>query len=387
MNSSERAGPVVWTGIIAATCVLLLVVQQMLWLALPFLFGGVLHYILVGPMQRLVRAGHSRNAAAMLVCLMFFAFLTLALTAAFSWSRGPEEDSWEKTVGLYLDGGIAFVHNTMTLLEKRFPLLAEMHLTSTVNAIFRTHTDNFAEKHLGEILVALATWVPSLLLAPFLTFFLLRDGLRFKKFLARAVPNAYFERALYLLHEVDQTARRYFDGLLKLTVLDTAVLALGLWTIGVSSPLLLGLMSAVLAWVPFVGSVVGCVLVVIVASTDAPSNPFIAYGAIGVFVLVRLLDDFVFMPLTLGRSIRVHPLVTVLMIFIGGALAGVVGLMLVLPLLGVVMVVGETLGRLVTNPRLRARHRYARALRTRQASVDLDIARERRGAPTPNAGL
>ena len=70
------------------------------------------------------------------------------------------------------------------------------------------------------------------------------------------MPNAYFERALYLLHEVDQTARRYFEGLLKLTFLDTAVLALGLWTIGVSSPLLLGLFCAVLAWVPFVGSVV-----------------------------------------------------------------------------------------------------------------------------------
>ncbi|SFC70856.1 AI-2E family transporter [Massilia yuzhufengensis] len=387
MTGGERAGPVVWTGIIAATCVLLLLAQQMLWLALPFLFGAVLHYILLGPMQRLVRAGFSRNTAGLLVCLLFFALFTLAMTAAFSWSRGPEEDSWEKTVGLYLDGGVAFVHNTMTLLEKKFPLLAEMHLTSTVNEAFKTFTDNFAEKHLGEILVALATWIPSLLLAPFLTFFFLRDGLRFKKFLARAVPNAYFERALYLLHEVDQTARRYFEGLLKLTFLDTAVLALGLWTIGVSSPLLLGLFCAVLAWVPFVGSVVGCVLVVIVASTDAPHNPFIAYGAIGVFVLVRLLDDFVFMPLTLGRSLRVHPLVTVLMIFIGGALAGVVGLMLVLPLLGVVMVIGETLGRLVTNPRLRARHRYARALRTRQASVDLDIARERRGAPTPNAGL
>jgi hypothetical protein len=91
------------------------------------------------------------------------------------------------------------------------------------------------------------------------------------------------------------------------------------------------------------------------------------------------------MPLTLGRSIRVHPLVTVLMIFIGGALAGVVGLMLVLPLLGVVMVVGETLGRLVTNPRLRARHRYARTLRARQASIDLDVAHERRARTVPGA--
>jgi predicted PurR-regulated permease PerM len=156
-------------------------------------------------------------------------------------------------------------------------------------------------------------------------------------------------------------------------VLDTAVLALGLWTIGVSSPLLLGLISAVLAWVPFVGSVVGCVLVVIVAATDAPSNPLVAYGAIVVFILARLLDDFVFMPITLGRSLKIHPLITVLMIFIGGALSGVAGLMLVLPLLGVVMVIGETLGRLMTNPRLRARHRYARQLREKQASGDLQV--------------
>jgi predicted PurR-regulated permease PerM len=114
-------------------------------------------------------------------------------------------------------------------------------------------------------------------------------------------------------------------------------------------------------------------MVVIVAATDAPANPLVAYGAIAVFILARLLDDFVFMPITLGRSLRIHPLITVLMIFIGGALSGVAGLMLVLPLLGVVMVVGETLGRLMTNPRLRARHRYARQLREKQASGDLKV--------------
>jgi predicted PurR-regulated permease PerM len=185
------------------------------------------------------------------------------------------------------------------------------------------------------------------------------------------VPNAFFERTLCLLHEVDQTAHRYFQGLARLTVLDTAVLALGLWLIGVSSPVVLGLIAALLAWVPYVGSIAGCIMVVMVASTDAPGDPLVAYSAIGVFVFVRLLDDFVFMPLTLGRSLHMHPLITVLMIFIGGAVAGVAGLMLVLPLLGVVMVVGETVGRLVTNPRLRARHRNARALREKQASADL----------------
>ena len=84
-----------------------------------------------------------------------------------------------------------------------------------------------------------------------------------------------------------------------------------------------------------------------------------------------MLDVFVYMPLTIGKSLELHPLVTVLMIFVGGAVAGVAGLMLVLPVLGVVMVIGATIGVIVTDPRLMARHRHARALRRAQASSDL----------------
>jgi predicted PurR-regulated permease PerM len=374
MARQQRSGPVVWSGIIAATCVLLFLLQQMLWLAVPFLFGIVLYYILLPPMQRLIRLGVNRNSAALMVGFAFLLALALAVLGAVFWTSTPTDtDSWQDMIRRYMNGGLGFIRHSMLELEARFPLLHQIQLAKTVNSRVSGYTGSFVQKHLTDILVSAAAWLPSMLLAPFLTFFFLRDGLHFKKFVARAVPNAFFEKTLFLLHEVDQTARRYFQGLLKLTVLDTAVLAFGLWVIGVSSPLALGLISALLAWVPFVGSVAGCVLVVMVASTDAPTDQMAAYSAIGVFIMVRLLDDFVFMPLTLGRSLRIHPLITVLMIFIGGSVAGIAGLMLVLPLLGVVMVIGGTLGRLITNPRLRARHRYAMALRVRQASSDLAI--------------
>jgi predicted PurR-regulated permease PerM len=373
LPTQQRAGPVVWSGIIAATCVLLFLLQQMLFLAIPFLLGIVLYYILQPPMQRLIRMGVSHNAATLIVGGVFVLLLVSAILVAVFWDFGPSSDPWQEMLGKYMTGGLEFVRHTMLALERQFPILKEIKLARTVNSRVSAFTGSFVQKHLTDILVSVAAWLPSLLLAPFLTFFFLRDGLRFKKFLARAVPNAFFERTLCLLHEVDQTAHRYFQGLIKLTILDTAVLALGLWAIGVSSPLVLGLIAAMLAWVPYVGSIVGCVLVVMVASTDAPSDPSVAYLAICVFILVRLLDDFVFMPLTLGRSLHIHPLITVLMIFVGGSVAGVAGLMLVLPLLGVVMVVGETVGRLVTNPRLRARHRNAKALREKQASADLVV--------------
>nr|WP_315251819.1 AI-2E family transporter [uncultured Duganella sp.] len=370
MPAQQRGGPVVWSGIIAATCLLLYLLQHTLFLAVPFLLGIVLYYILQPPMQRLTRTGFSLNAATMLVGTVFVLLVSLAVMAAILWKSTPTA-SWQDMLGIYLAGGLEFIRHTLVSLEEQFPILRQVQLADTVNQRMSEFTGDFIQSHLTDILVSLAAWLPSLLLAPFLTFFFLRDGLRFKKFLARAVPNAFFERTLCLLHEVDQTAHRYFRGLIRLTIIDTAVLALGLWAIGVSSPLVLGLIAAVLAWVPYVGSIVGCMLVVMVASTDAPSNPSVAYLAIGVFICVRLLDDFVFMPLTLSRSLHIHPLITVLMIFIGGSVAGVAGLMLVLPLLGVVMVIGETLGRLITDPRLRARHRNAIALRTRQASHDL----------------
>ena len=371
-STEQRAGPIVWIGILAVTCLLLVLLEHTLWLTVPFIFGTVLYYILLAPMQRLIRAGVGVDMAALSVGLMFFCVVALVLAGASTLITVPDQP-WRTVLGHYVEGGLRFVRQTLHLLEDKFPLLDQLNVTSMVNKRFKVFTDTFAQKYMAGILVTALSWLPSLLLAPFLTYFFLRDGARFKMFLARAVPNAFFERALFLLHQVDQTARRYFEGLLKLTVIDTIVLALGLWAIGVGTPLLLGFLAAVLAWIPFVGSVVGCIMVVMVATTDAPSNPLIGYGAIGVFVAVRLLDDFVFMPLTLGRSLKIHPLMTVLMIFVGGAVAGVAGLMLVLPLLGVVMVVGETLGRLITSPRLRARHRNAMALRAKQASMDLTV--------------
>jgi len=170
---------------------------------------------------------------------------------------------------------------------------------------------------------------------------------------------------------VDGTARAYFEGLLKLTLIDTICLALGLAAIGMPGALALGLMAAILAWVPFVGSIIGCVIVVLVAATDFPADPWVVYAAIGLFLLVRLLDDFVFMPLTVGRSLHMHPLPTVLLIFAGGAVAGVPGLILALPMAGVVMVVIGTIGGIVNSPRLRARHAFAKALQAQRTTADL----------------
>jgi len=283
----------------------------------------------------------------------------------------PNLTDWQNASERYLQGGISLLERSLAGLEERYAMLQRAHLAATVGQRLNAFTSGFAERYVEPIALGIAAWTPSLLLTPFLSFFFLKDGHHFKTFLVRAVPNAFFEKTLYLVSEVDQAARAYFLGLIKLTVLDTATLALGLWLMGMPAPLGLGLLAAVLAWVPYVGSIFGGLLMVLVAATDFPAEPAMAAWVVGLFIFTRLLDDFLYMPLTIGKSLNMHPLVAVLMLFVGGAVAGILGLMLVLPVLGVVMVVCETTGAVVTDSRLMARYWHGRALRKAQASADL----------------
>lgn len=367
---ARSSGPFVWASIITVTCLLLFAFQKILFLVVPFLLALTIYYFLYPPMQRLVLAGMSRSAAASLVTAAFMLLLLVCGALMLPWISTHMTD-WQGSVERYLHGGTSLLERSLSSLEERYAVLQHAHLAASVGARLNDFFGSFAEHYLAPIVLGIAAWLPSLLLAPFLAFFFLKDGRDFQHFLGRAVPNAFFERTLNLLDEVDQASRAYFQGLINLTILDTLTLAFGLWLIGMPAPLGLGLLAAVLAWVPYVGSILGGLLVVLVAATDFPGEPDMATWAIGLFILVRLLDDFVYMPLTIGKSLHMHPLVTVLMIFIGGAVAGIAGLILVLPVLGVVMVIGETIGMIVTDPRLMARYAHGLALRKAQASADL----------------
>ncbi len=373
MSRYLSTGPLVWAATLVCTTLLLAVLKQALWLVLPLLFAIILYYALSPVVRRLaIWAGLERETAAAIVAGGFFVATVAAMVPSLPW-LAAQAVSREETVFRYVAGGQTLVDQTLATLESHFGFLKRMDFHTEMGKELTEFSGTYLRDHLTGALLGAAGWLPALLLAPFLAFFLLRDGRRFLKLLASAVPNAYFERTLYMLERVDSTARAYFQGLLKLTLIDTTCLALGLSAIGMSGAVALGLMAAMLAWVPIIGSVIACGIVVLIAATDFPADPWVVYAAIALFLLVRLLDDFVFMPLTVGRSVRMHPLPTVLLIFIGYAVARIPGMILVLPLAGIVMVVAGTIGGIVNDPRLRARHAFAHALQARRITADLQL--------------
>ena len=360
MRTLPQPGAATLLVVISSTCLLLFLFQKMICLVLPVLLALMLYYSLRPVVKALVVWGMHREMATKAVCLLQLilaaGILVLALVDL------AKTGTWQSSFDRYLAGGQNLLRKTTVSLEKAVPMFKKMSLGAQVDQHVQQFTDEFVEKNLLPMALQLFKWLPSLLLVPYITYFMLTDSARLKKYIIKSVPNAFFEKALLLFSHLDASLQSYFQGLLVLTILDAGCLALGLAVLGMANAVWLGLAAAVLAWIPYVGSVIGCFMVVLVAATDFPDQAWTAYACLLLFVGVRILDDFVFMPLTIGRKLQVHPLFSVLMLFLGVTVAGTTGLVFALPLFGVVAVIGETVSQVVADPRLRARYRTARQL-------------------------
>jgi predicted PurR-regulated permease PerM len=359
----RQPGAITLLIVIAVTCALLFLFQKVIWLLLPVLLAMVVYYCLRPLVNALVIRGFSHKTAATAVWLVFqLAVAALVLAVALvAMAKGP---TWQSSFDRYLATGENLLRHTAESLEKIVPAFKKMTLAAQVDQRAQQFSDQFAQKTLVPLALLLLKWLPSLLLVPYIAYFMLSESTQMKKYLIKSVPNAFFERALLLFSRLDASLQNYFLGLLMLTLLDTVSLALGLAVLGIRSALWLGFAAAVLAWIPYLGSAAGCVLVVLIAATDFPDKAWMAYACLALCLIVRLLDDFVYMPQTVGRKLHVHPLLSVLMFLLGATVAGAAGLILALPLFGVISVIGEAVSQIVTDRKLIARYKAARQLAT-----------------------
>ena len=346
---------------ILVTCLVLHLFQKILWLVVPSLLALMIYYCLRPLSEWLVLRGmrHESAVAAIVGSLVVATTVVVCLAAVPLMAQATV---LQGTLEHYIAGGQNLLRESAQALEELVPGLKSLDLDRKVDTQIKDFTGQSAGRYMGIIVLQLLKWLPALFLVPYLIYFLLQDSSRFKRYVIRNVPNAFFEKALLLFARLDESLRSYFQGLVLLTLLDTLCLGAGLQALGVSPAFFLGLTAALLSWIPYLGSLVGCIMVVLVAATDFPNNPSTAYGCLALFLAVRLLDDFFFLPLTIGRKMHIHPLLTVLMFFLGATVAGATGLVLALPVFGVVTVVGETVAQILADRKLRARYRLARRL-------------------------
>ncbi len=185
------------------------------------------------------------------------------------------------------------------------------------------------------LLQAFGTLLTLVVLVPFFAFFLLKDSKRGVAFLMDRIPPRHIETSVALWCEIDQIIGRYLRGV-ALDGLAVGVLTtVGMWIAGIPYPLLLGAIAGLASVVPMLGIVLGAGAAVLVALTQGLGLKGVGLALL-VFAIVKVVDDVVLQPLTIGRSVHQHPMLVVASIVAGGEAFGLVGMFLAVPAITVV---------------------------------------------------
>ncbi|MGO9925829.1 MAG: AI-2E family transporter [Mycobacterium sp.] len=162
-----------------------------------------------------------------------------------------------------------------------------------------------------------------------LTVYFLADMPRIRSNLYRLVPHTRRPRAILIGDEVFAKVGAYVLGNVLISVIAGAATFVWLMAFDVPYPLLLGIFVALLDLVPVVGSTIAGVVVAAVALTV--SLP-VCIATTVFFVVFRLLEDYLLVPRIIGRAVKVPALITVVAVLIGGALLGIVGALVAIPI-------------------------------------------------------
>ena len=167
------------------------------------------------------------------------------------------------------------------------------------------------------------------------TFFFLRDWPRLINWSKRLVPPASRHELLPLGAQVSILLSRYVRGQLLLVAIMSTATTIGLTVFGVPFSLLLGLLTGVLEVIPIIGPITAGAIACLVALGNP--NPFgwsqLAYvGAIAImYTVLRHAEDYFVIPLVIGRIVRLHPALVIFSLLAGGAVFGLIGVVLAVP--------------------------------------------------------
>ena len=178
---------------------------------------------------------------------------------------------------------------------------------------------------MGEMAGGAGKWM----FTPLFAYYFLRDRQQIAAWLMTRLPEKWRTTTAGMLREMKREVAGYLRGQLLISAAVGVLTAFGLLLCGIRSWLFLGLLIGFLELIPYAGPVIGGALAALFA---LPMGWGRALWAVGAVVAVQQLDGSFLSPKLLSKTTRLHPAAVILLITVGGAAAGVRGILLSVPL-------------------------------------------------------
>ena len=310
-----------------------------LWLARhslsPFVVGGMLAYILSPLVDSLTeRTRWPRVATALLVAVVF-----IALVGSGIWLLGARLVTEARSLGgdvpSIVDSAVESLTggSTLDVLGQRVsPEDLSARIQAGVGDAIGSPSDVV---HAARVALE---WSLKVFLVLLVFIYLLVDGQRLGVFLLRFVPSEHRPHAENVAGQIHRLLGRYLQGQLLLVAIVSIAVFVGLeWIFHLKYALPLAVATGFLEIIPFLGPIAAGAIAASVAL--AQQGPAAAGWVALFFLILRQVEDQLVMPVVVGRAVHVHPLATIFAVVVGERVAGVLGMLLAVPLTAAAKVV------------------------------------------------
>lgn len=313
---------------LALLIALLYVGQEIL---IPLLLGMLLSMLVLPVCRRLESKGLSRGFSAALSVLMLLLAAALVLFLLI-WQLqrfASELNNIEQRVS-------TFVHQAQLYIKESFGI-SEQEQKKLLDGQQPAATSRLPGIISGVMASLMGTVINTILTLAYIFLFLyFREHL--KKFILKLAPAGEEEKTRHVIAQSSAVARRYLAGLAFMIVGLWIMYGIGFSLIGVESALFFALLCGTLEIVPFIGNITGTVLTVVATLAQGGGGSMVL-GVLLVYFVVQFLQTYLLEPIVVGSEVNINPLFTILAIVIGEAIWGIGGMILAIPLLGMIKIV------------------------------------------------
>lgn len=223
------------------------------------------------------------------------------------------------------------LHRLERFIEQRFGIRSDKDthwLRDQISSAFL-----FSGDFINKALMATTGMLTKFGLIPVYTFMLLFYRNKFENFVYRLTPTYTHPKTKRIINQISEVTKHYMAGVVIVILILCVINSTGLLLIGVEYAILLGILSALMNFIPYFGTLIGGAIPLLYTFT-VQGEPNKAIAVVGLFVLIQFTENNILTPNITGGSVNINPFFTILSIVVGGMIWGLPGMFVSIPLLG-----------------------------------------------------
>ena len=324
----RRAGSVAWAlvGLAAAVAVVGWVAWKVAVIFPPLILAAAIVFILNPFISLLQRRGIPRLAGVALTYLGFMGVAVIIGLLMFPAVHDQQQNLSERWPTIrtkmerWIDDRAASFKNTPFEFDRQKVTDA----FSSTDTSVRDQIDRVAEVGVKVFHILLV-----MILTPIFAFYLLVDLPHLKRTADGLIPDAARPEVLVLARRMNAAVGGFFRGQLVVALIVGIMSSVGLLIIGLPFWLLIGMLAGFFNMIPLIGPYVGGIPALVIALTT--KEPITAVWVIVVMVAVQQIDNHFISPVVMSRVVKLHPVLVMLALLLGGTLGGFFGLLVAVP--------------------------------------------------------